>query len=229
MRRSSRELLKTMAAFEDSYQLCIHNYVNKSLKTKINMKKATLALKLFAVLVTLLAFIGCGNNKAESVANNRDSSMLSSDKLSETNDQEVARNLATFDTLDFNIFSRRDWARFHESHDQNIKVYFPDGHTTEGLDVHIKDMDAMFVYAPDTRITVHPIKIGSGNITAVTGIMEGTFTKPMPLGNGKFIQPTGKAFKLPMATFGIWKNGVMVEEHLYWDNKTYMQQMGIGQ
>ncbi len=86
----------------------------------------------------------------------------------------------------------------------------------------------MFVYAPDTRITAHPIKLGSGNITAVTGIMEGTFTKPMPIGNGKVIQPTGKAFKIPMATFGIWKDGVMTEEYLYWDNKTYMDQMGIG-
>ena len=155
--------------------------------------------------------------------------MQSSNKSLETNDQTVTDNLAKFDTLDFNIFSRRDWDRFHESHHKDIKVFFPDGHVTEGLDVHIKDMDAMFVYTPDTRITTHPIKIGSGNITAVTGIMEGTFTQPMPIGNGKFIQPTGKAFKIPMSTFGIWKDGLMVEEHLYWDYKTYMQQMGIGQ
>lgn len=90
-------------------------------------------------------------------------------------------------------------------------------------------MEAMFVYAPDTRITVHPIKIGQGNITAVTGVMEGTFTKPMPIGNGKFIQPTGKAFKIPMATVSIWKqDGTMSEEYLFWDNQTYMNQLGIG-
>ncbi|MBO9691685.1 ester cyclase [Chryseobacterium sp.] len=140
----------------------------------------------------------------------------------------VDQNITKFDTLDFNVFSRRDWSRFHESHANDIKVHFPDGHITTGLDIHIKDMEAMFVYAPDTRITAHPIKLGSGNITAVTGIMEGTFTKPMPIGNGKVIQPTGKAFKIPMATFGIWKDGVMTEEYLYWDNKTYMDQMGIG-
>lgn len=88
-----------------------------------------------------------------------------------------SENLATFDTLDFNVFSHRDWSRFHESHDKNIKVHFPDGHTTEGLDVHIQDMEAMFVYAPDTRITAHPIKIGTGNITAVTGIYGGHIYK----------------------------------------------------
>jgi hypothetical protein len=38
---------------------------------------------------------------------------------------------------------------------------------------------------------VHPIDFGSGDFTCVTGIMKGTFTKPMPVGAGKFIEPTG--------------------------------------
>lgn len=86
----------------------------------------------------------------------------------------------------------------------------------------------MFVYAPDTRITEHPIRIGQGNVTAVMGWMAGTFTQPMPIGNGQFIQPTGKSFNIPMATIGIWKNGIMTEEYLFWDNKTYMDQIGLG-
>jgi hypothetical protein len=89
-------------------------------------------------------------------------------------------------------------------------------------------MKALFVYAPDTRIKQHPIRFGSGNFTAVTGVFEGTFTKPMPIGNGKFIQPTGKKFNIPMATIGIWKDGVMTEEHLFWDNKAYLDQIGLG-
>lgn len=137
----------------------------------------------------------------------------------------IAKNLETFDTLDFIVFSNRDWKRLHESHAKDIKVHFPDGHTEIGLEQHIKTLDAMFVYAPDTRIKEHPIKIGSGNITAVMGYMEGTFTKPMPIGDGKFIQPTGKKFRLPMATIGIWENGIMSEEYLFWDNKAYMDQI----
>jgi hypothetical protein len=91
-------------------------------------------------------------------------------------------------------------------------------------------MIAMFVYAPDTRIKVHPIRFGNGTgeWTCVTGIMGGTFTKPMPIGNGKFIQPTGKSFKIPMCTIGHWKDGLMIEESLFWDNQTYMNQMGLG-
>ncbi|MDZ7362010.1 MAG: ester cyclase [candidate division KSB1 bacterium] len=139
----------------------------------------------------------------------------------------IEQNLATFDTLDFTVFSNQQWTRFHESHAKDIKVYWPDGHTTQGLDVHIEDLKALFVHAPDTRIKEHPIRFGSGKYTAVTGVFEGTFTKPMPIGGGKFIQPTGKAFKMPMATIGIWENGVMTEEHLFWDNQTYMKQIGL--
>jgi hypothetical protein len=57
--------------------------------------------------------------------------------------------------------------------------------------------------------------------------MEGTFTKPMPVGDGKTIPPTAKAFKISMATIGRWQNGVMVEEYLFWDNQAYMKQLGF--
>ena len=40
--------------------------------------------------------------------------------------------------------------------------------------------------------------------TAVTGWLEGTFTKPMILPDGKVTQPTGKAYRIPMATIGHW-------------------------
>ena len=142
----------------------------------------------------------------------------------------LEQHLIKFDTLDFVIFSGQEWVRFHETHSNDIVVNWPDGHHTNGLARHIQDMIAMFVYAPDTRIKVHPIRFGNetGEWTCVTGVMEGTFSKPMPVGNGKFIKPTGKSFKIPMCTVGHWKDGLMVEESLFWDNQTYMNQMGLG-
>ena len=133
--------------------------------------------------------------------------------------------LAKFDDLDFNVFTNQQWDRLHESHAADITVYWPDGHATHGIEKHIEDLKAMFVYAPDTRIKVHPVKIASGEWTSVIGEMEGTFTKPMPTGDGKSIAPTGKAFKIRMCTVGHWKNGVMEEEYLFWDNKTFMDQI----
>jgi predicted ester cyclase len=140
----------------------------------------------------------------------------------------VEKNIKTFDELDFVVFSNQEWTRLHESHSKDVKVNWPDGHYTTGIEKHIEDLKAMFVYSPDTNIKVHPVKFGSGEWTSVIGVMTGTFTKPMPIGDGKFIQPTGKKFSINMCTVGHWKDGVMIEEWLFWDNATYMKQIGIG-
>ncbi|MEK7256105.1 MAG: ester cyclase [Bacteroidota bacterium] len=196
------------------------------------MKRSSILPLAFAALFSVAAiatFTSCsGGGQASASQAEIDSLRAQIAQLTSSN-ETIAQNLAEFDTLDFTVFSNQQWARFHESHAQNIKVYWPDGHSTEGLDVHIEDLKKLFIHAPDTRIKEHPIRFGSGNYTAVTGVFEGTFTKPMPIGNGKFIQPTGKAFKMPMATIGIWENGVMTEEHLFWDNQTYATQIGLGQ
>jgi len=141
----------------------------------------------------------------------------------------VEQHLATFDDLDFNVFTHQKWDELKKSHSKDIIVHWPDGHETKGIEKHIADLKAMFVYAPDTRILVHPVKFGSGEWTSVIGVMEGTFTAPMPVKNGKPIPPTGKAFKLTMNTVGRWNaQGTMDEEYLFWDNQTYMQQIGLG-
>ena len=182
------------------------------------MKNSILKISLaaFALIISLSSF----GQKAETKEQ-----LLKQVKEMTAANQLISKYLQTFDTLDYTVFSNRDWKRLHESHAKDIIVHFPDGHSKVGIEQHIKTLDAMFVYAPDTRIEEHPIKIGSGNITAVMGYMLGTFTEPMPIGDGKFIQPTGKSFKLPMATIGIWKDGVMTEEYLFWDNKSYMDQI----
>lgn len=137
-------------------------------------------------------------------------------------------HLETFDTLDFEVFSHADWARLHESHAENIRVHWPDGHYTDGIQKHIEDLAALFVWGPDIRIDVHPIRIAQDSLTAVTGVMRGTFTLPMPDGKGGFIQPTGKAFSINMATIGSWnRQGTMDEEFLFWDNLTFYQQIGL--
>src|SRR5437868_5082056 len=82
----------------------------------------------------------------------------------------------------------------------------------------------------DEKIKSHPIKFGRGDWTCVVGIMEGTFSKPMSIGNGKSIPPTNKSFKLSMTTIGHWgADGKMSEEYLFWDNQAFMKQIGLGQ
>lgn len=142
--------------------------------------------------------------------------------------QVEQRNLANFDDLDFNVYSGQKWEQLGKSHAKDIIVHYPDGHTSKGLAKHIEELKPMFVFAPDTRIKEHPIRIASGEWTAVSGTIEGTFSQPMPIGAGKTLPATGKAFKLGMMTIGHWnKQGVMDEEWLMWDNLSFMQQIGL--
>jgi hypothetical protein len=140
---------------------------------------------------------------------------------------DVEKNLKVFDTLDFDVFSNQKWDRLGESHSKDIVVTWPDGHETKGIEKHIEDLKAMFVYAPDITIKEHPIRFGSGSWTTATGVMTGTFTQPMPLGEGKSIPPTGKRFALGMVTVGHWSNGTMDHEWLFWDSGDFMKQLGL--
>jgi len=175
----------------------------------------TRILSRLSVMVLLGTLSGCGD--AQKLA-----------EMEKTTQVEKA-NLANFDDLDFNVYSGQRWDQLGKSHAQDITVHWPDGRVTKGIDAHIKDLSGQFAFAPDTRIKEHPIRIASGDWTAVTGVMEGTFSKPMPIGDGKTIPPTGKSFKLTMVTIGHWKDGVMDEEWLMWDNHTFMKQIGLAQ
>jgi hypothetical protein len=195
------------------------------------MKISICAVGVVTALFLCLAIPGCSGDshqKGYSPEMQAKIDEMKNELKKYTDDKAVVeKNLETFDTLDYVVFSNQEWVRLHESHSNDVVVNWPDGHHTNGIERHIEDLKAMFVYAPDTKIKVHPIRFGTDGFTCVTGIMTGTFTKPMPIGDGKFIQPTGKSFTLPMCTVGHWKNGVMVEEWLYWDGATYMKQMGI--
>jgi len=142
-------------------------------------------------------------------------------------DAQCGARLATFDTLDYDVFSNQKWDRLSESLAPDIVVSWPDGHDTNGIEKHIEDLKAMFVYAPNTSIKDHPIRICSGDYTAVMGIMTGTFSQPMPTPDGKAIAPTGKSFRLPMTTIGLWKGSTMTQEWLFWDIQAYMRQIGL--
>lgn len=177
--------------------------------------KSTLALAFVSTL---------GMAQADTLAENPSTPAPKHEKQS----PKVERNLRVFDTLDFDVFSNQKWDRLKESHSPDIVVTWPDGHETAGLDHHTEDLKAMFVFAPDIKIKEHPIRFGSGSWTSATGVMTGTFTQPMPIGEGKTIPPTGKRFAIGMATIGHWKGKTMDHEWLFWDNQDFMKQLGLG-
>lgn len=89
---------------------------------------------------------------------------------------QVQANLNRFDQLDFEAYSeRKNMQLFREIHCPDVKVVFPDGRTTHGIDPHVTDINGLFNGTPDSRITAHPIAFGSGEWTVTTGVMEATF------------------------------------------------------
>ena len=191
------------------------------------MKKA-ITINTIASLLLIAAiatFVSCSGNSQEEKIKTLQAE-LDKYKADET---LAEKRFAIFDTLDYDLYSNQKWDQFNHSHADNIKVYYPDGKVTTGLyPQHIDELTPMFVFAPDTKIKEHPIKFGRGDWTCVVGVMEGTFSNPMPIGNGKSIPPTGKRFKLSMTTIGHWgADGKMTEEYLFWDNQSFMKQIGL--
>lgn len=173
--------------------------------------------KLFMSGAALLALLAAACTDPDDAARDRDDA-----------ERLVLEHLATFDDLDYNVFSGQSWVELHRSHAQDVVVHWPDGRKTTGIDTHIEDLKTLFVWAPDTRIKEHPVKLGQGDWTAVIGIMEGTFTQPMPTPDGGSILPTGKAYKIKMATISQWNAaGTMDEEYLFWDNQEFNRQIGL--
>ncbi|MFC6860514.1 ester cyclase [Zunongwangia atlantica] len=195
------------------------------MKPKIKHLSNTILL----LLVSIALFSSCSNNKVAQL----ESKVQQLEKQLKVYKDDEAINqerLKAFDSLDFEFYSDQKWENFSHSHASDIVVYNADGSISKGLyPNHIDDLKPMFVFAPDTKIEKHPVKFGKGEYTAVIGELQGTFTEPMPIGNGQNIPPTGKKFKLRMATIGHWENGKMTEEYLFYDNLDFMKQIGLAE
>jgi hypothetical protein len=191
------------------------------------IKTNTVASILLVIVIT--AFISCTDSADNSSNLQAKVDSLQNELKKFVGEEALTKmRLARFDSLDYVFYSNQDWKNFSISHADDIKVYYPDGMITTGLNPqHINMLTPMFVFAPDTKIKNHPVRFGSGDWTCVIGEMEGTFSRPMPIGNGKTIPPTNKKFKLSMSTIGHWKDGKMVEEYLFWDNQSFMKQIGL--
>lgn len=109
-------------------------------------------------------------------------------------DTDRARqNLERFERLDFEAWNKRDWDLFRKLHADRVKVG-GFGQKTEDVDQHIAWAQAFLKQFPDNQILAHPIRIGAGNWTAVTGVFNDGST---------------------MATIARWENGQVAEEYLF--------------
>ena len=194
---------------------------------RITKIKALLGLFIIAVVLT---FTSCGANMR--TASNLQAKVDSlQNELKKLTDERATTELRLikFDSLDFDYYNNQKWDMLAGSHSDNIKCYYPDGSTTTGLcPQHIDQLKSIFVFAPDTKCKTHAARFGSGEWTCVIEEVEGTFSRPIQIGNGKSIAPTGKHFKFSLATVGHWgPDEKMNEEYLFWDNQSFLKQIGL--
>lgn len=107
--------------------------------------------------------------------------------------EQALKNLDTFDRLDFVGWNDRDWDLFRQLHAGNVHVG-GFGQETDGIQDHVAWAQNFISQYPNSKIESHPIRIGAGDWTAVTGVMNDGTT---------------------MATIARWENGQIAEEYLF--------------
>lgn len=79
----------------------------------------------------------------------------------------------------------------------------------------------------DSKSQPYDVLFGEGDFTCFVTRFIGTFTAPLKQPDGSEIQPTGKSFDVLYSTAAKWRDGRIIEEYLFYDNATFLQQIGL--
>ena len=128
-------------------------------------------------------------------------------------------------------WNARDWDTFDSFHDQgDTVVYWPDRQDspTHGGPDHRAESIRFCAAFPDNRVH-HPYHFlfGEGDFTCFVTRFTGTFTGPLEMPDGTVIQPTGRSFDVLFSTAARWRDGKIIEEYLFYDNSTFLSQVGL--
>jgi len=115
--------------------------------------------------------------------------------------------------------------------DAAMTVFDPDCETVtpygplHGADAHRALGEAFRTAAPDNRIkAVRTYE--TGDTIIVEGVYSGTHTGPL-VGPGGTIPATGRAFSFTFCDVLQVRDGKFVSHRIYWDNVTFLAQLGL--
>lgn len=82
---------------------------------------------------------------------------------------------------------------------------------------------------PDNKVENRPygILLGEGDFTCFVTRFTGTFTAPLKLPGGTRLEPAGKSFDVLYSTAARWRDGRIIEEYLFYNNGTFLRQIGL--
>ena len=108
--------------------------------------------------------------------------------------------------------------------DEDCEIVTPNG-TVRGIRAQRALAEAFAVAAPDNRLTAVRT-VEAGDTIVVEGVYSGTHTGPLA-GPAGTVPATGKAFSFPYCDILQARDGKFVSHHVYWDNATFLAQLGI--
>lgn len=139
------------------------------------------------------------------------------------------RNMELMETLD-DAWNAQDMDVFSSRHKDDVVVRWPGKEPTRGVHNHRQESLDFFRTFPDQKVHNRPYKtlFASGDWTCSIARFTGTMKGPMKGPDGKDIRPTNKSFDVDFCTVARWDNGQIVEENLFYDLVTFMEQIGLG-
>ena len=95
-----------------------------------------------------------------------------------------------------------------------------------GREALLEYCKAMYKAMPDMKVDFSVVAF-SGDTIVFEGVCSGTFTGPMATPEGE-VAPTGKKVSLGVAFLGkISPDGLIAEDRSYFDNLSFMKQLGL--
>ena len=95
-----------------------------------------------------------------------------------------------------------------------------------GPDQAIAEIGVFLRAFPDARFTVSNWIEGDG-ADACEGVYSGTHTGLLASPQGD-VPPTGRSVAVPFATVFEAADGRLTKHHVYWDNASFLMQLGLG-
>lgn len=138
----------------------------------------------------------------------------------------VNQHLLLYENLNYSL-NHKNWDLVEKTYDPDATMRMANNPAIIGYDAIKKMLLETYTISPDLMFINRGVKFGSGDWTAIQQIMTGTFTGPLKSANGKIYKPTGKKFEIDLCSIARWRNNRIVEETIFFDNKSYAEQLGV--
>ncbi|MFQ5986265.1 MAG: ester cyclase [Thermoplasmata archaeon] len=124
-------------------------------------------------------------------------------------------------------FNAQDWDRFFALDHESIVTYAPDlDEPLKGLEAYKERFETNEKAFPDQHIETTRV-FGQGDWVVLEGVFTGTHKGAFIGPGGQEVPPTNKQVELPIALVFKIEGGKLTEEHDYYDNLTFLSQLGL--